>query len=74
VDADEGGGDLLGRLLLEQALGEGAILLLDLDRLEQAASSRSWSFLRMSSGVGGLIHSASILAPRSTISTRLRLG
>jgi hypothetical protein len=35
VDADQGGGDLLGRLLGEQPAPELAILLLDLDRLEQ---------------------------------------
>ena len=38
------------------------------------ASSRSWSPRRISSGVGGLIHSTSIRAPRSTTSTRLRRG
>ena len=35
MHADQGGGDILGRLLGEQARAQGAILLVDLDRLEQ---------------------------------------
>jgi hypothetical protein len=63
-----------GSSLGQQPLGELAILLLDLDRLEQGGEQPLAVAAADVLGVGGFIHSASIRAPRSIISTRLRRG
>jgi hypothetical protein len=63
---DQSGGDLLGRLLLHQPAGELAILLLDLDRLEQGGEQPLAVAPADLLGRRRLDPLASIRAPRST--------